>query len=850
MKTALLTFCIFTMLFASGTTSKGQIQRGVSFELATQRKAAISNLRYDLFLELQKADPIPSAVTIQFDLAQSDTPLVLDFNAPKDNVQTVSLNGEPVDYKIESGHIVIPASKLSDGKQIVKIDFVAGDQSLNRNEKFLYTLLVPDRASTVFPCFDQPDLKAKFGLKLTLPAGWIASGNGAIESEEVIDERTHVQFATTKPISTYLFAFAAGEFKRVTREVEGRTMTMLHRETDEATIERNIDDIFAIHALSLDWMEEYTGIEYPFAKFDFVLIPSFQYGGMEHIGNIFYNANSLFLAQSATKDQKLGRASLIAHETAHMWFGNLVTMKWFDDVWLKEVFANFMAAKIVHPSFPTINHDLGFMLKHHPSAYGEDRTGGTYPIQQELDNLKNAGTLYGRIIYQKAPIVMRQLETMIGAGELKNGLRKYLTEFRFDNAVWDDLIDILDAKSDIDLKQWSAAWVKEAGTPEVESLLSNTATKKNVLVLKQTRKTPNEKFWSQQVDVKVFAEGKAVFETRAMIDGESTEIAIPESLSDYDFYLANGSELGYGYFRLDEKSKTWLTANIHTIEDDVTRGAAWLALYETLIRGELEAGQFLNALTLGLKTETEPLNRQNLLGQMETVFWKFLPPSARTKVAPEIEATLWSWVDAEIDNDARSAYYKSLLKVALTEKSLDRLGEIFDSQSGVNGMELAEADYMTLAFELAIRKPTESATILNTQLERLVNEDRKNRFAFVMPALSAEQSVRDEFFVSLKKLENRRPERWALDGVTYLHHPLRAAESEKYILPSLELLEEIQTTGDIFFPKRWLVATFSGHRNKAAAETVTQFLEARPDYSFRLKNKILQAADLLLKVAE
>jgi aminopeptidase N len=124
----------------------------------------------------------------------------------------------------------------------------------------------------------------------------------------------------------------------------------------------------------LAWLEDYTAIPYAFGKFDFVLIPSFQFGGMEHPGAIFYNASSLLLDESATQTQMLGRASLIAHETAHMWFGDLVTMKWFDDVWMKEVFANVMAAKIVNPSFPTVNHALRFLYQHYPAAYDVDRT--------------------------------------------------------------------------------------------------------------------------------------------------------------------------------------------------------------------------------------------------------------------------------------------------------------------------------------------------------------------------------------------------------------------------------------------------------------------------------------------
>ena len=191
-------------------------------------------------------------------------------------------------------------------------------------------------------------------------------------------------------------------------------MTMLHREPDAETVARNVDAIFELHARSLRWLEDYTGIDYPFAKFDFALIPAFQYGGMEHVGAIQYRASSLFLDEAPSDRQRLGRAGLISHETAHMWFGNLVTMQWFNDVWTKEVFANFMAAKIVNPSFPDIDHDLNFLVRHYPSAYSVDRTGGANPIRQELLNLNEAGQMYGAIIYNKAPIMMRQLETLIG----------------------------------------------------------------------------------------------------------------------------------------------------------------------------------------------------------------------------------------------------------------------------------------------------------------------------------------------------------------------------------------------------------------------------------------------------
>jgi aminopeptidase N len=843
---------VSAVLLFSNIMNAQELERGVSLELANHRATTISNVEYDLSFKLSEADPIPATATLKFDLAKTGDPIVLDFNVPEKNslsvVAFVNRNQlKKSEYSVRNGHIVFPSEIFLGGSNVIEIGCLAGDQSLNRNKDFLYTLLVPDRASTVFPCFDQPDLKAKFRLTLELPEGWTACANGATESES----NGVVTFEQTKPISTYLFAFAAGEFESVTREISGRSVTMYHRESDEEKFERNVDRIFKMHEIALDWMEDYTQIKYPFDKFDFVIIPSFQYGGMEHIGNIFYNADQMFLDETATKKQKLRRASLIAHETAHMWFGNLVTMKWFDDVWLKEVFANFMAAKIVHPSFTDINHNLNFLIRHHPSAYSEDRTGGTYPIQQKLSNLRDAGTLYGRIIYEKAPIVMRQLEAMIGQKEMRDGLREYLVKFSYDNAVWDDLIVILDRESDLDLKQWSDSWVKESGTPE---LSSDRDSGENLITIRQTKKTPRDSFWSQQVDVKFLKDGKVVHEARTMIAGESTAVSLPENVGDYDFFLANGSELGYGYFRLDQQSKSWLLENIHTISDEVTRGAAWISLYESLIRGietdEIPPADYVETLIAGVKNETEPLNRQNILSQLQTVYWKLLSPEQRTKVAPKIEKVLWGWIDGDAEKETRSSYYKSLVGIATTESSIQQLYEIWNNESEVNGILLSETDFMTLAYELAIRMPEKSDSILSTQLERLKNEDRKKRLAFVIPALSPDAAKRDAFFESLKEVSNRRPERWALEALGYLHHPLRATESEKYILPSLEMLEEIQTTGDIFFPKRWLVATLSGHSSKSAADAVKKFLAARPEYSYRLKNKILQSADLLLRSAD
>ncbi|MEO8260777.1 MAG: M1 family aminopeptidase, partial [Acidobacteriota bacterium] len=325
---------------------------GVPLALAEARARRISNLLYELHFSIpaEAAARIRGRARLRFMLTDAARPLVLDFVPP--GPWRGQVNGRDVEFTAAPDHLVIEPRDLREGVNEIAIDFEAGDGSLNRNPEFMYTLFVPARARLAFPCFDQPDLKARYRLTLEIPAGWEALSNGGESGRQTAGDRQTLTFAETQPLPSYLFAFAAGRFQIETADRGGRRFRMFHRETDAAKVARNREAIFDLHAAALDWLERYTGIPYPFGKFDFLLVPSFQFGGMEHAGAIFYNAAGLLLDQSATQNQLLARASVIAHETSHMWFGDLVTMQWFNDVWMKEVFANFMAAKIVNPSFP------------------------------------------------------------------------------------------------------------------------------------------------------------------------------------------------------------------------------------------------------------------------------------------------------------------------------------------------------------------------------------------------------------------------------------------------------------------------------------------------------------------
>jgi aminopeptidase N len=833
-----------TLANQTGSTSPG---RGISEALAQERAAAIRALRYDLsfLVPPDPGEPVQGRAVVRFTLAAPHR-IVLDFAQPPDRVRGIHAGGVAIAPTFADGHLVVPAAATRVGENEIVIEFVAGDEALNRDREFLYTLFVPARAHRVFPCFDQPDLKARYTLSLEVPAGWQTVANAEAIATDIAGDRRRVRFAETQPLPTYLFSFVAGKFSVETAQRNGREFRMFHRETDAAKVARNRDAVFDLHAAALAWLEEYTAIPYPFGKFDFVAIPSFQFGGMEHAGAILYNAAGLLLDESATQNQLLDRANLIAHETSHMWFGDLVTMRWFNDVWMKEVFASFMAGKIVNPSFPRVNHDLRFLLANYPAAYQVDRTAGSNPIRQPLANLDEAGQLYGAIIYQKAPIMMRQLELVVGADAFRDGLREYLKAHAFGNATWNDLIRILDGRTAEDLAAWSRAWVEERGRPQFTTDLRVTDGRIARLSLTSVDPLQRGLVWPQRLRVALgYPDG--VRELAVQFNGASAVVEDAARLPRPQFVLPNGGGLGYGLFVLDAASRTYLLEHLEAVADPLTRGSAWVTLWENVVEAKVRVGDFLDLAVRALPRETDEQNVQRVLGYTTRAFWRHLTPSERMRRGPALEAMLRGGITNASTTSAKSAWFSAFRDIATSTDAVAWIERLWRRTDAIPGLTFAETDEITMALELAVREAPGWNEILQVQLERTQNPDRKARFAFVMPALSADPRVREQAFERLRRVEHRRREPWVLESLAYLNHPLRESHARRFVAPSLDLLREIQRTGDIFFPTRWTDAALGGHQSAEAASAVRDFLARELEYPQRLRWTILSAADDLLK---
>ncbi len=837
-------FLILTLLASCNRMDEEKyLEEGVSKLLATYRKATISDVVYRLefIIPAGKEDPISGMAALEFSLTSKREPLVIDFRADRQYLESVKVNGTFIETVLTNGHIVIEGKHLAKSFNRVDILFRAGDMSLNRNDDYLYTLFVPDRASTAFPCFDQPDLKARYSLTLNMPADYRAMSNSPATASDTTGDRVVTRFAETKPLSTYLFAFAAGRFELIEKEIDGVKMEMLHRETRPEYIENNAEEIFRLHHTSLKWLEEYTQIPYPFDKFGFVLIPSFQYSGMEHPGSILYRASSLLLEATPTLNEQMSRASLIAHETSHIWFGDLVTMKWFDDVWLKEVFAGYMSDKIVGPDFPGINHDLRFLLSRYPAAYDIDRTRGTNPVIQELGNMKDAGSLYGAIIYNKAPIVMRQLEKLAGEDQLRQALQTYLKDYSWGNARWDDLIAIIEKITREPLEVWSRMWVREAGMPVITPVI--TMEEGYRVSFREDDPAGTVRHWPQTLVAMVITASDTLTGEVKPASRKSFITTTEEPIC----IIPDISGRAYGTFLFDSTTAAHLKTHINEFNDPLLRGIVWINMYENLVNGTVSPADFYMAAFSALEAETDLQLRNYLSGRFSSVYWNYLSDDERTAASAEAEAMIRNKISLAVDASEKRTWYGLYRSVAVTETGLAWLKDLWKNSELPGGVKLSEDELCTLALTLALKGYPDAEEVLASQRDRITGTDRLQRYDFVLPSVSSDPEVRDSFFGTLRDPAGREHEPWVLEALGYLHHPLVAERSEKYILPSLELLEEIKTTGDIFFPGGWISAVLEGHRSAEARATVEKFLDDHPDYPADLKLKILQAADHLFR---
>ncbi len=814
---------------------------GVSIKLAKERFSDISDLEYHLEMDIPDSlnKKIKAIAALNFNKKNTKTPIVLDFTGGAGSVEYVLLNDEKVFYSVENEHVVIPSSYIKQNKIKLEIGFVMGEGALNRNADYLYSLFVPDRARTAIPCFDQPDLKATISYSIFMPKNWVAVTNGIKDYEEEKSGNVkHVSFTYTKPISSYLWAFAVGKFSKVTEIKDGREISIFHMVNDSAKINNNIRTLFNQAFHSIKWMEDYTGIHFPFQKYDMVCIPSFQFNGMEHPGAVYYRQESCFLSQNPTQKEELSRANLIAHETSHMWFGDLVTMKWFSGVWQKEVFANFIADKIVKEQFPDVNYDLAFMVSHFPAAFSVDRTIDANPIEQKLVNLKDAGSLYGAIIYHKAPIVMNQLEQLMGEDMLQKGLGLYLKKYSYGNASWNDLIQTLNDLSEYDLNLWSDTWINKSGRPVI-----NFEEKDGKLVVKQRPEFVNNPedtltVWAQRFNY-AYVFGDSIVESQAEM--LSAKAIVFDQKPDYIFPSIDQN--GYGLFLFDSESAQYALNLLPSMKNDLMAGALLIHLYENLLANKIDPGDYLRMLSLFIKNSTNEQLVNLACDQLNFVFWRCVEASKRVELAEKLEDVLLQKVDAVTSVGLKKVLLESWSSIASSYESMDKIKQLVFVNKKYKDVVFSDRELVDVLLTVVLKDPDLDDAAVYAWAEKVKDEDIKGELRFVAPVFSKDETVFDNFVTGLSKVENRGKENWVLTALRYIHHPFLNGKNLRYVEDEISLMPKVKETGSLFFPMSWINVVLGGYNSKEVVSLIHYYFKDHPDFPEDLKMKVLQAAD-------
>ncbi len=611
----------------------------------------------------------------------------------------------PLSYVEQNEHLIFRDGVVA-GENVIKLDFTSpilpSGSAITRyvdkedGAEYIYSLFVPSDASTAFPVFDQPDLKARFELYVVGPKDWkVISNSPTRESDTAFIGGKQFTlpgtlFVETKRISTYVFAFAAGPWEKVssagaadksvppavagglTRSTsnsgtstepsivptstsggvqppataggtdkaavsDGRrhpvatargtdstadlSTSIYVRKSQAAKFKPHAAEVFRLNREAVKYFEQYFDYEFPFPKYDLVLIPEFPFGGMEHAGATFLRESSIIFPQEPTKNDLVSRATLIFHEAAHQWFGDTVTMRWFDDLWLKEGFATFTAYKAMEKIMPEMNAWKVFYERIKQGAYQTDATKGTTPIYQEIKNLSAAKSAYGNIVYNKAPAFLRQAEFYLGEDKFQTAVRAFLKKHEFGNAGWEDLVKEFEASSKQNLREWAEGWVRRPGLFKSRfsyGLSGDVRINKGGPIGGISEEHSFERDAYQERKFRMFVVYRSGFQevTEYQPYSDLKKTSSQTTRNDYLFFLKeepllvfpNYGDYGYGIFLLDEKSRDYVLKNIQNEKDPFLRTMMWGALWDSVREGELDPQVFVELVVKVLRSPPKAEN--------------------------------------------------------------------------------------------------------------------------------------------------------------------------------------------------------------------------------------------------
>ena len=664
---------------------------------AAQRAAHLAVASYELTLDLTTGDEtFISETIIKFSCNKPGYDTFLD--AVGKNVISATLNGQVVDTSNYDGESIFIKNLAADNELIVKMNglYSKTGEGLQRsvdpvdNEVYLYSQGETAFIRKMYPCFDQPDLKATFTLTAIAPNHWsVISNNPVKEKVELADKKAKWSFTTTPRISTYITALIAGPYYSVTDQYVGKKTVPLGIYCRKSLSEHlDPEDIFLITKQGFAYFEKVFGLEYPFEKYDQIAVVDFNWGAMENAGAVTFLERLLVFRSKVTERMYNARANTILHEMAHMWFGNMVTMKWWDDLWLNESFAEWSSYLAMVEGTRFKNSWTGFNQERKNWAYRQDQLTTTHPIVSDMVDIDTVAGNFDGISYAKGASVLQQLVAHVGRDNFIAGLQKYFTKHAFKNTTLDDLLSELTITSGRDLKPWVSTWLQTAGVNTLRPALEiENDHYKSVAVIQEVPTMPvgSSELRPHRMAVGLYdlVGNNIALRKSVELDVAGSKTVVSELAGEKvaDLVLINDRDLSYAKVRFDDRSIATLKAHLGKINNSLTRALCWSAAWDMLRDAEINATDFIDIALAGLTGEDDIATVTIIANQLVTAveFYSFPSKrdSARLKVGNAFEVML---ANAKAGSDHQLQFARNFTSFASSAEHNDLIKELLDGK--------------------------------------------------------------------------------------------------------------------------------------------------------------------------
>jgi aminopeptidase N len=850
-----------------------QSSESLNADYAEMRAKQVSNVSYDLSVKIDnKSENFSGISTLNFELNKNNiNDLTIDFDEGK--VSSLKVNGKIAPFNYEKWFITVPASELSAGKNIIEIvyerPYATDGSGFHRfvdpenGEVYLYTDFEPYDANRLFPHFDQPDLKATYALSVNAPAHWQIIS--ATRETSIVEngETKQWTFPTSAKFSSYVFSLHAGNYAVWEDSFEDIPLRLFARQSLAQYV--NTEEWFKPTKQSFAFFNQYFDVRYPFIKYDQVVAPDFNAGAMENVAAVTFNEGYIARGEKSTQ-AKMSLANVIAHEMAHMWFGDLVTMRWWNGLWLNESFATYMANLAVSEASDFENTWDVFYSGTKQWAYRSDDSVNTHAIELPVASTGVALSNFDGITYGKGASVLKQLPYYLGEENFRIGVSNYLKKFSYKNTDLDDFIGELGKAADKDMTQWTQDWLYNAGLNTIKVNYQCQDNKITQFAIEQSAPDGYPTLREQRVQIGLYNitdNGMALSSaTPIMYQGASTEIKAVVGKACPDLVYPNEADWGYVKVDLDDKSLDAVQKHINAIDNTTMRLMLWQSLSDSVNDANLAADKFVNFAIANIANEKDYNVTRKIAGSLTSALGYLTTAtrleqndySALYREVEDLYLTLLQ--NAEAGSDFQKLWYSRYVRVVKNSKHLANLQNVLQGEMSFDGLTIDQDKRWTLVAKMNRFQHGSYQTLLTAEQAK-DNSDTGIKNAIYAEVLRPETEVKEKWF----NVVVNNPEKLKLSTLRYIMWGLFPSEQNALEAPyKARILAHIPTLNEGSdlsllgsFTGNLLPAQCTSESEKELADLVVEYKDMKPQVLKSVKaahqdiGRCIKALELLSK---